>query len=283
MVCRWFEAADLVGAEKTCRLKLLPDVDVENIVARLNTEASIATSLAAERRPPRDDRKRKLRAIARTAEDLLGVLGLPRAVPPSQALSTGLLSTVAAALQPGLLGVRMPFSKQLISLVGGAHELVNASVLAKQIAEAAGQDATQAASRATDRRIAQAALALVPVALATLRETAERAHAIVAVEPKRRLRGNTAGMRALLLALAGAHKLLFGHFPKLRDREFGRDTPSLRWTKAVIEASANRLVACPNADASAQALFAKAASLSLATLSDALQTSLRAGLRANSA
>jgi hypothetical protein len=281
--CHWFEAADLVSAAKTCRLKLLPDVDVKNIVARLNTETSIATSLAAERRPPRDDRKRRLRPISRASKDLLRTLGLPSDVSPAEAFLTGVPPTIAAALQPGLNNVAMPISNQLISLAGGKRALFDAADRAEEIAKAGEGNREQAVSRAIDRAIAAAVLKLAPVVLATLRETADRAQAIVEAEPKRRLRGNTPEMRSLLRALAGAHELLFGGPPQLRDKVSRRDTPSLCWTKSVIEAAAGRLASDPDADASAKALLAKAANLSLATLSDKLQASLRAGLRVNSA
>jgi hypothetical protein len=283
-ICRWFEAADLVNAAKACGgLKLLPGVNVENVVARLNAESTITTRLANARRAPRDNRQRKLRSIDRAAKDLLRILGLPSDASPTMAHSVHLPPGIVAALQPGLSNVPMPIVNQLISLAGGVRILHDAADRAEEIAKDCGEDGKQAASRAMDRTIAQAVLGIVPVALATLRETAERGLAVVEAEPKRRVRGNTCSIMALLQALAGAHELLFGSPPQLRDKEFGRDTPSLRWTKSVTEAAASRLAADPNADSSARALFAKAASLSLATLSDSLQGSLQARLRANSA
>ena len=184
--------------------------------------------------------------IARTSKDLLRILGLPGDLSPSVAPAR-LPLPVAATVRPGLSGVRMQFSNQLISLAGGRSELRNVADRTVETAEAYGEDRKQAASSAMDLAIAEAVLGLVPVMLATLREAAERGLAIVEAEPKPRLRRNTAGLRVLLRGLAEAHKVLFGRRPQLRDKVFGRDTPSLFWTKAVIKAVAAdlRLIRTP--------------------------------------
>jgi hypothetical protein len=274
MAGRWFEATDLISAAKASGLlKLLPDVDGESVVARLNAEAAVAVSLAAARRLPRDDRKRKLGPIARAARDSLRLLGLPSDLSPPMAHSVRLPPTIAAALRPGIRGVLMPFSHQLISLAGGKRELVNKADRAEITAKARAEDGKQAASQAMHRAIAKAVFGLVLVVLATLRETAERALAIVEAEPRPRLGRNTLGVRLLLRALARAHELLFGSPPQPPDKAGGRGTPSVLWTQAVIKSAADRLAADPNAEPSARALFAEVARLSPATLSDELQAS----------
>jgi hypothetical protein len=270
---RWFLPADLESAAKDCSgLKLLQDANFETVAAQLNTQAVVAASFVAAPRPPREDRKRKLGAIARAARDLLKILDLPGDISPSVAHSTSLPLAIAEILRPGLSDVRVPYLKQLISLAGGS----GLAERVKEIEKAYGDDGKQAASLAIDRAMTEATLRLVPLILATLREVAERGLAIVEAEPKPHSRGNTLGVRVLLRALAAAHEALFGNPPQLRNKISRRDTPSLWWIKAVIERAARRLAADLNTDPSASALFEAAAGISTARLSDTLRASLRA-------
>lgn len=266
-----FLASDLLDAAKQCGLQVLPDADAEALASFLTNEAWLAGSLlTADELPKPSTALDKLGAIKRTAEELLRELGIALDLRPTLAHAARFGGS-ATALAAGTEGIEMPLHPALVAVCGGQDALLQALERRADIAQVMGQDAAPPSSLTVDRELAQAALSLAPLVLATLRMAAENAHRLHADRPKPRARGDAQYGQLVIRALAGAHRQLFGCEPRAKASTRDRNSPSVLWMGSVLSSAADRIR--PDSELRkhpAGRVVLNVATLSHATLSDRL-------------